>query len=108
MYVDIDKAVAEALSLRLGMLEKRVDKIESTQNPGHTFRAAEDSIGSRDFAGVCQKTGFTQKQIQGHSRVGALQDARYEVCRSLLKGGLSVREVSRIMRRSCRSIQRMS
>lgn len=101
MYIDIDKAVAQALSLRVGLLEKRLEKLEVP-------RVTDSVEGSQDFPSLCKKTGFSERQIQGHSRVGVLQDARYEVCRSLLRGGLTIREVSRVMRRSTRSIQRMS
>lgn len=101
MFVNIDKAVAEALTMRVESLEKRVSTIEgrSQQNP-----SPDDGT---DFRKVCNKLGFTEKEILSHDRRGELQDARYQVARILIRGGLTVREVSRIMRRSCRSIQRM-
>jgi hypothetical protein len=116
MYIEIDRAVAQALGLRITTLEKRVDQLEAgarcvavTNALAGTSSAEDEKIqGSKDFGAVCQSTGFTQKQILSHDRKGELQDARYQVCRMLLRGGLSVREVSRIMRRSCRSIQRMA
>ena len=115
MYIEIDRAVAQALGLRITTLEKRVDQLEAgarcvavTNALAGTSAEDEKIQGSKDFGAVCQSTGFTQKQILSHDRKGDLQDARYQVCRMLLRGGLSVREVSRIMRRSCRSIQRMA
>lgn len=105
MYVDIDKAVAEALSIRIGGLERRLEAIEARlQAPSDTDEAIE---GSTDFKKACSSMGFTEKQILSHDRTGELQDARYQIARILIRGGLTVREVSRIMRRSCRSIQRM-
>jgi len=105
MYVDVDKAVAQALSLRIGDLEKRVDAIEArVQAPSNTDDAIE---GETDFKKACGSVGYSEKQILSHDRAGELQDARYQIARILVRGGLTVREISRIMRRSCRSIQRM-
>ena len=115
MYIEIDRAVAQALGLRISELERRVDNLEAGARfvtspvPDGVSSAEDEKIhGSKDFGTACQATGFTQKQILSHDRKGELQDARYQVCRILLRGGLTVREVSRIMRRSCRSIQRMA
>ena len=102
MYVDVDKAVAQALSLRLGALEKRVELLE-----GKASHPQPEEGGSTDFKKVCGGLGYTERQILSHDRKGELQDARYQIARILVRGGLTVREVSRIMRRSCRSIQRM-
>jgi hypothetical protein len=107
MYIDIDKAVAQALALRLSSLEGRVDGLEN--GAGQSASSEDSKIqGNKDFASICGQMGFTEKQILSHDRKGQLQDARYQVCRILLRGGLNIREVSRIMRRSCRSIQRMA
>lgn len=105
MFVNIDKAVAEALSLRVSSLEGRVTSLESKmQSPS----GLDDGIGGEtDFRKACHSVGFSEKQILSHDRTGELQDARYQVARILVRGGLSIREISRIMRRSCRSIQRM-
>ncbi|NDB94978.1 MAG: hypothetical protein EBZ78_02275 [Verrucomicrobia bacterium] len=105
MYVDMDKAVAEALSMRVGALEKRVGLLESRMQ---SHPSPDDGIeGGTDFKKACTTLGFTEKQILSHDRTGELQDARYQIARILIRGGLTVREISRIMRRSCRSIQRM-
>lgn len=104
MFVNIDKAVAEALSMRIESLEKRVSSIEGRV---HTSGTDETVEGGTDFKKACHSLGFSEKQILSHDRTGSLQDARYQIARILVRGGLTVREVSRIMRRSCRSIQRM-
>lgn len=101
MYVDVDKAVAQALSIRIAALERRMDGIESNLSGGRA------EASGANFKEVCQSLGFSEKDILSHDRRGDLQDARYEVARILIRGGLTIREVSRIMRRSCRSIQRM-
>jgi hypothetical protein len=42
-----------------------------------------------------------------HDRYGAGADARYQVARNLSKLGWDTRRISRVLRRSVRSIQRM-
>lgn len=98
---DLNTGIVAALGIRVKKVEERVDALEGKRLAKPT-ETDDDQLEKE-----CEAIGVSMDIVLRHERYGAGADARYQIARNLSKMGWDTRRISRVLRRSIRSIQRM-
>ena len=98
---DLTTGMVAALGLRVKKVEERVEVLEGKRLVKPT-ETDDDQLEKE-----CQNVGVSMDIVLRNDRYGVGADARYQVARNLSKLGWDTRRISRVLRRSVRSIQRM-
>ena len=98
---DLTNGVVAALGVRVKKIEERVDVLEGKR------MAKPTESDDEQLQKQCQSIGVPMDVVLRHERYGPGADARYQIARNLSKLGWNSRRISRVLRRTVRSIQRM-
>lgn len=99
---DLTAGAVAALGLRVKKVEERVDALEAKRVIAKPTETDDEQLQKE-----CDSIGVSLDIVLRHERYGPGADARYQIARNLSKMGWDNRRISRVLRRSLRSIQRM-